>query len=65
MAANAVTRTTDVVAKIQHYTVRPQIQGGALSNTKIQKSELEELVTLLEEKQGALSHVHRKSDCFG
>lgn len=35
MAANAVTRTTEVVVKIQHYTVRPQLQGGALPNTKI------------------------------
>lgn len=64
IAANDVTKTMDVVAKIQHYTVRPQIQRGALSNTKIHKSELEELVAPLEEKQGELSHVHRKSDNF-
>lgn len=41
MASNAVTRTTDVGVKIKHFTVKPQIRGGALSNTKMYKSGLE------------------------
>lgn len=58
--ADAATGTTDVAAKMKHYTMRPQIQGGALPNTKIQNSVLEQL----NDKQRELSHVNRKCDYF-
>lgn len=64
--SHTVTRTTNVGTKIKHFTVKPQIQGGALWNTKMHKSVLEQLdsAVSLEERQGKLFRVYRKSDHF-
>lgn len=66
MISNAVTRTTYVGVKIKHFTVKPQIRGGALLNTKMHKSvlELDGSVWLEKKKQGKLSDVYRKCDHF-